>query len=73
MMIFVWHCVEIRAESQTDRTASARNGSQTSQTSDHDHIQCSLSYAEFHKNNLLNGAIYVILYLMACMILENTL
>lgn len=64
-MIFIWHCVEIRAESQTDTTVSARNGSQTQQTLSHDHIQCSLSCAEFHKNNPFNGTICVILYLMA--------
>lgn len=72
MMILVWHCVHIRAESQTDMTDSARNGSQTSQTLNHDQAQCSLSSAEFHKNNLLSGNICVILYLKVCITLENT-
>lgn len=39
---------------------------------DHDDIQCSLSWAEFCKNILLNGMICVIFYLTACIILENT-
>lgn len=69
MMMFVWHRVEIGAELQTDRTVRAEMGAKL-QTLDHD--QCSLSCAEFHKNNLLSGTICVILYLMACIILENT-
>ena len=70
-MPLAWHCVEIRAESATDTTV-IEMGAKLHRPLDHDHIQCSLSCAEFCKNILLNGMICVIFYLTVCIILENT-
>lgn len=66
MMPLAWHCVEIRAESG----ASDRMGAKLHRHLNHN--QHSLSCAEFCKNILLNGMIFVISYLKARIILENT-
>jgi len=71
MMPLEWHCVKIRAESGADTTMTEM-GAKLHRLLDHDHIQCSLSCAEFCKNILLNGMICVIFYLTAYVILENT-